>query len=297
MPARRVLVLDPTFERTHARGQDPDVVARVVSTVSDAVAELAATGYEAVFFRVDRPREVSMIVRLKNFVSDIPLVALVPKRSASLDALARESGADEVLDVPSDRPIAAALDRFSRSRALLARSRELREEARTAIQRSREILEDSFDLMDIPVDQLIPLLIDDDADHALFMRRTFRALQLPWPLPALRSGEEAFAYLEGRGTYADRALYPLPSLILLDLRLPGTSGLEILQWIRARSAFAETTVFMMSSSGLREDVELALAHGADHYFVKPLTLDGLEGTTRVMIARWALIRKALVPPR
>jgi CheY-like chemotaxis protein len=149
--------------------------------------------------------------------------------------------------------------------------------------------------MDLPVDQLIPLLIDDDADHALFMRRTFRALRLPWPLPALGSGEEAFAYLEGGGTYADRARYPLPSLILLDLRLPGTSGLAILQWIRARSAFAETTVFVMSSSGLREDVELALAQGADHYFVKPLTLDGLEGTTRLMIARWGL-RKAHVPP-
>ena len=98
---RNILVVDsdPLVEEMVpqlAKAKDPSVLAKVVSTMSDALQELGNAGYDAVLLRVDGPRDMSLLLRIKESSPDIPVIALVPKDREELSALVRESGADEV---------------------------------------------------------------------------------------------------------------------------------------------------------------------------------------------------------
>lgn len=119
------------------------------------------------------------------------------------------------------------------------------------------------------------LYIEDREDDAFFMIRACAMAGIRQPLQAVPNGAQAIAYLEGSGAFADRQRYPLPCLILLDLHMPGTSGFEVLAWIRSRPEFAELPVLVFTSSSLPSDSERATRLGANGYLVKPLTLKEL----------------------
>ena len=78
----------------------------------------------------------------------------------------------------------------------------------------------------------ILLAEDDPNDVILFQRAMERASLSADSLKAVGDGEKAISYLSGQGIYADRDLYPLPALLLLDLKMPRKSGLEVLEWVR-----------------------------------------------------------------
>ena len=93
----------------------------------------------------------------------------------------------------------------------------------------------------------IMLLVEDDPNDILLIQRAFAKACLVNPLKVVRDGEEALNYLSGSGEFADRGRYPLPSLILLDLKLPRKSGLEILQWLRQQPALKHIPVIVLTS--------------------------------------------------
>ena len=74
--------------------------------------------------------------------------------------------------------------------------------------------------------RFVPLLVEDDPDHAYLIGRAFETASIALPLPILKSGEEAVDYLSGKGAYQDRIRYPLPSVLILDGALPLKSGLD-----------------------------------------------------------------------
>ena len=82
------------------------------------------------------------------------------------------------------------------------------------------------------------------------------------------NGTEAREYLEGRGRYVDRAYYPMPDLIVSDLKMPSQSGLEFLKWLRDQSGFREIPFVMFSGSGLPVDQARATELGALAYFTE-----------------------------
>src|SRR3989454_7082077 len=86
------------------------------------------------------------------------------------------------------------------------------------------------------------LLVEDDENDIRLLRRAFRNASLGNPLVEVRDGQAAIQYLSGDGDYADRARYPIPFLILLDLRLPKLSGFEVLAWIREQSKLDEMKI-------------------------------------------------------
>jgi CheY-like chemotaxis protein len=113
------------------------------------------------------------------------------------------------------------------------------------------------------------LLAEDDEDDILLVRRAFKDLGILNPLHVVRDGDEAIAYLKGVGEYSNRAEYPLPSLLLLDLKMPRIDGFEVLQWIRSEPNLRPLRVIVLTSSGQMQDVNEAYHLGANSFLVKP----------------------------
>jgi len=84
-------------------------------------------------------------------------------------------------------------------------------------------------------------------------------------------GSEAIAYLKGDGAFADRLKFPFPDLLLLDLKMPGVDGFEVLRWLQTQS-FPKLVVIVLSGSERREDMTQALQLGADFYQTKQIDL-------------------------
>ena len=113
------------------------------------------------------------------------------------------------------------------------------------------------------------LLVEDSADDIAAIRRLAKGRRPPITLTVVHDGEEASAYLSGRGRRAGSE--ELPHLILLDMRLPGIGGIEVLQRIKRAPDFCEVPVVVLSGWDRDEDVREAQQLGAHSYIVKPMT--------------------------
>jgi CheY-like chemotaxis protein len=114
------------------------------------------------------------------------------------------------------------------------------------------------------------LLVEDNQDDVLLFRRQLELGGLRNPLHVVRRGPQAIAYLIGSGVYHDRTQYPFPSLVLLDINMPGSDGFAVLKWIRRQPVLARLRVVVLSASDDMRDVNLAHQLGADSFLVKPL---------------------------
>lgn len=130
------------------------------------------------------------------------------------------------------------------------------------------------------------LLVEDNPDDAFFMQRAAKAASVPHELVVVATGDEAVDYLAGAGKFSDRQSFPLPLLVLLDLKLPGRSGHEVLQWIRQQPSLKSTVVVVLTTSRERSDVQKAYALGANAYLVKPSAAPQLIEQVKALKAFW-----------
>jgi len=130
------------------------------------------------------------------------------------------------------------------------------------------------------------LLVDDDEDDIILTKRAFERLRIGNPLHVANNGEVAIDYMAGKGPYADRVKYPLPTLILLDVKMPRKGGHEVLEWIKAQPQLRRIPVVMLTSSKDPSDVNRAYDHGVNSYLVKPLSFDGLNEIARTLNLYW-----------
>lgn len=141
----------------------------------------------------------------------------------------------------------------------------------------------------------IMLLVEDDPNDILLIQRAFAKACLVNPLKVVRDGEQAVAYLSGTGDFSDRSRYPLPSLILLDLKLPRKSGLEVLEWLRQQPVLKQTPVIVLTSSKESSDVSRAYDLGANSYLVKPVGFEGLLELVKSIGMYWMILNKTAEP--
>ncbi len=113
------------------------------------------------------------------------------------------------------------------------------------------------------------LLVEDRQDDIWLMTRSLQRAGVPNPIQIVRTGEDAIAYFKGEGRFANRAEFPLPELVLLDLKLPGTDGFEVLRWLRMQPALSGLPVVVVTSSQCIRDVSTAYSMGANSFLVKP----------------------------
>jgi len=119
-------------------------------------------------------------------------------------------------------------------------------------------------------DSMAILLVEDRADDALLILRALEKAGAKSVIRVVRDGEAAVSYLAGAGMYADRGLYPMPGLVLLDLNLPKLDGFEVLKWIRDRQEMSGLKVIVLTTSQNMKDVGRAYAAGANSFLVKPV---------------------------
>jgi len=130
------------------------------------------------------------------------------------------------------------------------------------------------------------LLAEDNETDVLLTRRAFAKIGLINPLHVVSDGEETIAYLSGEGKYCNRSEYPLPVLLLLDLKMPRKSGLEVLAWIRQQPSLRALRVIVLTTSELFRDVNEAYQLGANSYIVKPVDLDQFVRVSQALKGYW-----------
>ena len=120
------------------------------------------------------------------------------------------------------------------------------------------------------------LLAEDDGNDVFLMQRTLQRITEPISLQIVKNGNETIEYLSGQHKFADRTLYPLPCLILLDIKMPGQSGFDVLQWIKREGTLTHIPAVMVTSSKAKRDIDRARQSGASGYMVKPVELQELK---------------------
>lgn len=130
------------------------------------------------------------------------------------------------------------------------------------------------------------LAAEDDEGDATLLRLAFKRLKVSSPLVIVHDGQEAIDYLNGEGIYADRSKHPLPSVLLVDLKMPRLSGFDVLAWCGARPELRALPIVVMSSSSHETDMSKALRLGARDYVVKPHGFSQLTRLVQALGQRW-----------
>ena len=130
------------------------------------------------------------------------------------------------------------------------------------------------------------LLVEDNKMDVELTLNAFEEHRLTNPIQVVRTGQEALDYLLGQHAYSDRERYPLPALVLLDLKLPGVSGVEVLREIKAREKLKRIPVVILTSSRDEGDRSLTYDNGANSYLVKPVSFEGFLEVVRTIHDYW-----------
>jgi CheY-like chemotaxis protein len=130
------------------------------------------------------------------------------------------------------------------------------------------------------------LLVEDDPNDAVLLERAFRRAGLLYPLNVVTDGDQAVDFLQGNGKFKDRVKYPLPDLMLLDLKLPRRSGHEVLKWLRSRPGLRRLPVVVLTSSSEPIDIVAAYDEGTNSYLVKPSNADLLGQMVLLLEKYW-----------
>lgn len=135
------------------------------------------------------------------------------------------------------------------------------------------------------------LLVEDEEAHAELTVRAIRKAGNANRIDTVSDGEEALNYLFNRGKYSDRGQYPTPGLVLLDIKLPGADGIEVLKKIKEDDALRKVPVVMLTTSERSEDIESCYEHYANSYLTKPVGFKEFEDKILNLDFYWMIINK------
>jgi DNA-binding response OmpR family regulator len=133
---------------------------------------------------------------------------------------------------------------------------------------------------------LTVLLVEDNLDHAELVMRNMADFQVANSIIHVEDGEAALDYLYGRGTYEDRKQFPLPHLMLLDLRLPKVDGLEVLKEVKGNADLKALPVVILTTSDAERDMAMAYECHANSYVTKPVSFDDFSMLLRALGFYW-----------
>ena len=132
------------------------------------------------------------------------------------------------------------------------------------------------------------LLVEDEENDALLVKMAFQKNHIANPVQRVRDGVEAIQYLNGEGLYANRGCYPFPEVLILDLKMPRMSGLELLAWVREHPEYRVIPTIIMTSSRQDPDIEKAYNLGANTYMIKPSSFEELARMVKLAHDYWSV---------
>lgn len=135
------------------------------------------------------------------------------------------------------------------------------------------------------------LLVEDEPAHAALTQRAIRKSGNAGRIDIVTHGEAALDFLFNRGQYADREQYPLPGLILLDIKLPGMDGVEVLKVIKEDPRLKRIPVIMLTTSEREADIARSYEHYANSYLTKPVGVKAFEEKIRQIDSYWMILNK------
>jgi len=130
------------------------------------------------------------------------------------------------------------------------------------------------------------LMAEDDPQDVFLLQRAFKDAEIHNPLHVVHDGQEAIDYLSGTGKFADRASFPIPAVLILDLKMPRKTGMDVLRWLRSEAGLCSLPVIMFSSSAHPVDVERAYLSGANAFLVKPSGIPERAEFVRMIKGFW-----------
>src|SRR3954463_16031066 len=135
-------------------------------------------------------------------------------------------------------------------------------------------------------DKAVVLLVDDREDDVVLTQQAFARATVPNQLFAVRDGAQAIAYLQGEGQFGNRAVFPLPDLLLLDINMPKVDGFGVLQWVRSNPALCHLRVVMLTTSDQMTDIDKAYPRGVNSYVPKPVKFNSFVELVGFLLRFW-----------
>jgi len=145
----------------------------------------------------------------------------------------------------------------------------------------------------MPKDSAEPiiLLAEDSENDVVMFRRAFQQAGFQNPIQVVGDGEEAIAYLKGEGKFANRAEYPLPTLMLLDLKMPRLNGFEVLEWLREQISLRSLVVVVLTTTERLQDINRAYRLGANSFLTKPLNTEEFRQMITSLYQYWMFFNR------
>lgn len=126
------------------------------------------------------------------------------------------------------------------------------------------------------------LLAEDSESDVVLMKEAFAKAGVVNPLHVVAGGDEAIAYLRGDPPFADRVAHPLPFVLLMDLKMPGKNGFEVLAWTRSQPNLRRLVIIVLTASSNAADADRAFELGANFYLTKPGPFKELVDMTKCL---------------
>ena len=138
--------------------------------------------------------------------------------------------------------------------------------------------------------ETVILHAEDDENDVVLLQIAMEQAGVTSPIQVVTDGQQVVNYFSGEGKFADREAYPLPGLVLLDLKLPVLPGLEVLSWMR-KKAHLPTPIVVLSSSETEADIASAYRLGANGYVSKPNSIEKLVEVAKGIKDFWLTINR------
>ena len=139
----------------------------------------------------------------------------------------------------------------------------------------------------------IVLLAEDDSNDALLIQKAISKLAHVHVVKHVRSGGEVIRYLKGEPPYNDRLMFPFPSFLLLDLKMPGEDGFDVLKWLQTHPE-SSLPAIVLTGSILPQDKVRSLSLGANEFHQKPCVFDETLALAQALCSRWCPLAGATV---
>jgi CheY-like chemotaxis protein len=130
------------------------------------------------------------------------------------------------------------------------------------------------------------LYAEDDESYALLLECTLKQVGFSHTLRVVGDGSEAMKYLKGDGKYADRSQFPMPNVVLADLKMPRVNGFELLSWIRKSSPCPHVPVVVLTCSDEFREIQEAYRMGANSFLIKPPHVEDLKELLNMLNTFW-----------